>query len=240
MSDDYDDFKYYLSIQSDKVKKNVTEVKAADLQFPFMLHIDSIRPPFFYPQMPRRAASSEDNTIARVTVADTLVGCLIGYASTFHDMMSTAKPGYYISRIDFDYCIKPNSKLVYDAEKSNEHWLIGYNKKSLKYPTKQIGKLFISKMTIIKAYLDKEKYYYPKIESMEILIETDEAFLLNKDTVLEPGFYSFVTNGVNFNNDALFNDDSFFKCRKISEGEYRIAKNEKAALLSHTDILEKW
>lgn len=116
-----EEMKVYISLLNPKARKNLEVVNSTEMTLPYMLHIDKVPPKAFIPQMPRRAADSEDNTVARVTVADTLVGRLIGYSDAYYDFLNEDSSGYIISALDYRECLRPNNNLVYDAEATNEH-----------------------------------------------------------------------------------------------------------------------
>ena len=106
----------WLLLQNKKAKDNLI-IKSSEEVGP-LYHIDKNKPVKFFPQMPRSAAASEDNTIARVTVAETLIGCLMGYARIERDFnyrkeyskgKDPFKGGYVISEIDYHYCGMPSS-----------------------------------------------------------------------------------------------------------------------------------
>lgn len=235
----YKDFEDYLKIQNPKVRKNITEVKASELQFPFMLHIDTKPVSAFIPMMPRRAATSEDNTIPRVTVADTLMGCIVGYSAMFYDFMSNdSVEGYIIHKLEFDYCVKPTEKLVYDVEASNEHWLIGYNRNSLKYKTEQIGKFFVSETKFKRLPLKSNGKVSSQAESTLCYLELSEPILIAKDLILEAGYYEVIIEGHEVN--YCFDRTDNLKIKKISISEYNKAKNLSAATLSHAEKIKSW
>lgn len=236
---DFQDFQDYLSIQNPKVRKNSEIVSASDLQFPFMLHIDAKVTPAFIPMMPRRAAMSEDNTIPRVTVADTLLGCIVGYASFFYNMMDYSKlEGYVIHKLPFNHCIRPNEKLVYDAEASNEHWLIGYNKQSLKYPTEVIGKMFLSEILLTREPDKHSEKPTTNIKRATAYFEIDEPILVAKDTVAEAGYYELTFLGPE--SHYCYDDPKCFSLKKIGASEYMKAKNLSAATLDLKEKIKSW
>lgn len=230
---DYEDFKRYLDIQNSKIRNNVIEVRAEDLEQPYMLHIDIKTPSKFIPMMPRRAASSEDNTLPRVTVADTLLGCFIAYSAILSDYNNIAVQGQYINAIYFDYCLKPNKKLVYDAEETNEHWLVGYNKKTLSYKPIPIGKMFITQVNsdrvTIKGKLTIVFYF-------TFIIEIEKTIRFSENIKLEPGFYKISTKKntaieFDYNFVLKYTDDRLFEITPLSRAEYNKQKQISAALL---------
>lgn len=224
------DFESYLGIQNTKVRKNTATVSATDLPFPFMLHIDKVAPKRFIPMMPRRADESEDNTVPRVTVSDTLLGAMIGYAAVDRDYFSNECEGYIISAIDFDFCLKPTAKLVYDADRSNEHWLIGYNRSTLNYPTRQIGKVFITEYAINKQVVKGKLTSFPA--EIILYVEVDEPFLFGGKRTLEKGFYRIIAKNQSFTNNARFDDIKDYVIEKIDRRQYENKKKTVAATLS--------
>ena len=228
----------YLAIQNPKARKNLQVVNSEEMTLPYMLHIDKEPPKAFVPQMPRRAADDEDNTVARVTVADTLVGCLIGYASAYYDFLNEDSSGYVISAIDYRECLKPTLDLVYDAEATNEHWLVSYDRASLKYIPRTIGKIFFSEITWEKearALTEKKVKKTPiKVRANHSVfwLETHETTLLTKDTVLAPGYYRVTTTKQDLDRSSSFEDSKGFEVEKVSKSTYLSKKKIVAAHLS--------
>lgn len=233
---EYEDFKHFISIQNNKVKNNITEVKA-DKLYPYMLHIDRVTPKKFIPMMPRSAGTTEDNTIARVTVADTLLGCILGYARIVFDFGQPEEAGYYINKLKFNYCVKPNQKLVYDAEKTNEHWLVGYSSKTLNYQPETIGKMFVHRVEALKRKVNKD--VVPYITKLEILLQIDESLQISKTEKVESGYYKiYLLDDFTLNYD--YDDVKNHVIEKITAKEYTTAKNISATMLSRDTVLNNW
>ena len=139
-----EDFKTFLALQTDKVKRNTEVITPATLGQDFFLHIDPEKTPtVFIPMVPRSAASTEDNTVPRITVADTLRGCIQGWGRVLVSFHEWDKVGLKICKLEFDYALKPNKRLVFDAEETGECWLVTYNADTRKYLPIEIGKLFL-------------------------------------------------------------------------------------------------
>lgn len=121
-----------------------------------MIRIDLERIYNFVPRNSMRQNKREDDTIPRVCVCDSLMGCIAGYASFFHDFnVATTngkwtlngthfKGGMYIHRLPYRDLIIPSDKLAGDSSVSGEKWLVGYDEASAAYPSELIGKVFIS------------------------------------------------------------------------------------------------
>lgn len=148
-----------LKLANPRVKKN-TEIITPDLLGQDKLyHIALDKRNKFFPNISKRAANSEDNTLPRVHTAPTLIGCYFGYAgvgdlatnfipentkktvSNTH-AIAPYKGGFYIHEIDFRCAVKPNTSLVFDCDLTDEIWLVTYNEYTKYYPAKVIGMLF--------------------------------------------------------------------------------------------------
>lgn len=233
----HSDISNWLSMQSKIVQKESSIISSEDINQNFMLHIDKKSPKVFIPSMPRRAATSENNTCSRVTVAPTLLGCLIAYAQSDHDFrFGTDKQamreynyrgGYEINELEFTHCIKPSSRLVYDADKTGEHWLVNFNKDTIQYKCNLIGKIFIDSI-LVQAVSGSN----PSTE-MTLFIEQHKAggIKFSPNIHLKEGCHKAV---LTFKNeyDRDVNSEKDFKVKEISEGEYNEAKGLSASMLS--------
>ncbi len=232
------DINDFFLIQSPEVQNNAKVVSFKD-SGP-MLHIDKNVPKVFIPRMPSSAADSENDTCARVTVSPTLVGCLIGYQRAENDFLSglaadtkrrdSFKGGYVISELPYTYCINPNNKLVFDATRSLEHWLVSYSKNTLTYKPIEHGKMFISSI-ISSAQTGKRP---ATLITVYIQHSKKEGIHFTSNKLLEPGFYKAELLFKDYS-DRTESNESAYSVEKCSEEEYTNAKNQCAALLSQTD-----
>lgn len=241
------DISNWLALQSRRVQTESVIVNSEDLGQNFMLHIDKKSPKVFIPQMPRRASVSENNTTSRVTVAPTLLGCLIAYASTDHDFRLGSnkqvardysfRGGYEINELEFTHCIKPSYKLVYDADLTEEHWLVSFNKDTLQYKNKLIGKVFIKSITSQAV----SGNYPDTILTLYIEHQKPEGIKFSPNIHLKPGYYKAV---LSFENEVArsVNDEKDFKVKQVSENEYNEAKGLSASMLSFQENIPfmKW
>ena len=137
------DIEEYVANQKPKVRKNIEIVKA-NPDYPYMLH-GSVNGNIkeFVPRLAERPGPKEDKTVPRVHVSDSVIGCvegmnelvwylMYGYNAYGSNEKVDFKNGWYIYKLPFEYCLKPNEELVYDAGWSNEHWLVPYNKETKK------------------------------------------------------------------------------------------------------------
>jgi len=154
---DYQNILDWVLLQSPVVQENVKIVSNKDLGQDYHLHIDKNLVKKFIPMMPKSASSAENASAPRVTVAPTLLGCMIGYFRCVSDFMDGSgehikgdpyRGGYVIVALPFTHSLKPNNKLCFDAERSDEHWLVNYSKDNVDYPSIEIGKLFITEVNM--------------------------------------------------------------------------------------------
>jgi hypothetical protein len=231
---EYNEIKDFLELQSPTVRENVTIVDCDVVGQSFMLHIDKQTPKEFIPMMPRGAALSENNTTARVTVAPSLMGCFIGYARALHDFEQGNTDemkkdfgymgGYEISAIDFNY-LEVNQKLVFDAPRSQEHWLVAYNDATQVYKSKQVGKIFIKEVTMSSVHGSVPVVNY----TIYFECNSPDGFLLTATQKVDLGFYKVIVNG----DDCKV--ESNFILKRISSEEYMEAKRFSAQLLSRQE-----
>lgn len=232
------------ALQSKKVQSNAKVVSAGEVGSGYMLHIDKTTPKKFIPMMPRSAALSEDNTTARITVAPTLMGCFIGYARGHDDFWYGTEPsvvkaskfrgGYDICVIPFTHCLQPNEKLVYDALRSGEHWLVPYDKKTLEYIPVSAGKVFLSDVTIQAV----SGCSPASVFTMWIECTTPEGFKFSASTHLKPGCYR-VKVAWSDTASGDVKDEKAFKVVSVSKADYGKAKALSANLLSHEAALDQ-
>jgi hypothetical protein len=236
-------------IQSKNFQKNAKILSAKEHGQNFMLHIDKNTPKLFLPQMPRSAAVSEDNTVGRVTVAPTLAGCGHGYARVETDFLdgpndgSNLSPGghkkdpyrggYDICIVEFTHCIVPNKNLVYDEPRSNERWLVTYNKKTMQYKPIKIGKLFFTEAHLVAAKSGAWVQMPGFNMTGYLWHEKAEGIYLVGGKLLPPGYYKV---NMHWDNPGVYeqenpNNHTF---TKINAGEFDKNKNLHAALLSES------
>jgi hypothetical protein len=232
----YLDFKNFIKLQADNVRKNIEEVTNESLGQSFYLHIDRKPPAYFIPRMPQSAASKENYTVPRVTVADTLAGCIQGYGRVEKDFFAESTNGYIINKIDFEYAIKPNSKLVFDAEETGEAWLVTYNLDTRKYKPEPIGKVFVSNINYHYASSDQKALssitYYIEIEQ-DIMIRISDSITVGK------GYYLIEEDPNSGPSKEIIKT-----YKSISKAEYERSKKLSASMLTDTcinvPIYDKW
>ena len=237
----------YLDTLSEKVKRNVAVVTPETLGINYFLHISSnTNIKEFIPQIGTKQAPSEDRTVARVTVAPSILGCLIGHACSDYeflelksngvadpkkDIRTPYKGGYKIYSLPFKVALKPTKNLVYDSKVSDEHWLIAYNKESANIIPESAGKMFYRSIRYVGTSNNT-----PRADvTIYVEVTKEGGIAFSKKHYLTKGYW--VIEGPIFQQVEKWTDDSSFTSKEITASEYKAIKEESAALLSVDDKL---
>lgn len=232
---DEEDLKDYLRLASDIVIKN-TEIVYQSEEMPVMYHLALEKRPELIPNVSKRTATGEDNTMPRVCVAATLLHCVKGYGSIAnhainhfnigskedkgkkeHVSQSYWRGGFYIHAIDYRVALKPNNKLVPDASKTKEYWLVGYNEMTRCYEAAIVGKFILEKVNYIPAsggYSDEE---------LTLLIEIKDDVVVKLDTKhnVYKGYWR-----------AVLLNDTVVSLVSVEKKEWEAIKTVSASMLS--------
>lgn len=243
-----DQMKKQLELCSDAVIKNTRIITPGDIKQNYLLHIAIKKTNEFIPYHSRIAAHTEDNTLARIHTAPTLGGCIVGFSMSEHLILNSkpednkkileSKPKYssdspylgglYIHKIPFDVALVPNKKLVFDANETNETWLITYSPETRKYPATIIGRIILSHL-IVTPRLGK-----PSTNNNVYIVEiTDpDGVYLDTKNFLDKGYWE-----VSINSNTLET-----VVTKSSKEVFDENHKLKASLLSYQDPVPftKW
>jgi hypothetical protein len=237
----------YLSTIVNKVKKNIEIIDQNVLGQNVLYHVSiDNKLGTMIPTIGFRQANDEDRTVPRVCVGATLLGCLLGHAAAgyyFENSVPDGKPSYNsdgiarryygglkIYEIPFEYALKPNTSLVYDANVSNEYWLINYSKKSSTYKPAPIGDFFIHQL------IKQGRNHKIPFETFVAYLELQKDMQFSKSKHLKAGFYKIVMYATKH---VMHDDDlEFIKISKVSESEYKEKKGLSANLLEYQE--NKW
>ena len=224
------EMEWWLNLQPPTIRKALTVVDREQAGPLLHMSIDGgIKK--FTPYVTRRAADSENISVPRVSVATSILGCFIGYCMAFEDIFwpdlrnKAFKNGWYVYDIPYTEALKPNLKQLYDQEMSDEHWLVTYNEQTRTYPAVIKAKMFFSEITI-HPVVGK----HPR-RSVKLLIEVlGDSMVFADKLPLAKGYWE-VTGP-----DPMFVEDwrqaKEFKTRKLSAGEWGVAKKLTADMLS--------
>ena len=231
---------HFHSMLSENARKNTYIAHKDEFRNGCMLHIDAVTPKAFVPMMPRSAAPSEDNTVPRVTVAPTLLGCIIGYARVASDFSNKTFDGYDINRLDFEFGLVPNQKMVYDAQASGEFWLVGYTPQTKEYVPLKIGKLFLKSIVLERipaSERKKTKKNLPRLTRIvhaQMYCELTQPIAFDNDRDMQAGYWK-ITFTQDFDSDMSVAEKNQVELLEISAGEYAKVKNLTAATLSYKE-----
>jgi hypothetical protein len=115
----------------------------------------------------------------------------------------------------FRYAIKPTEKLVYDADISNEHWLVTYNQATRRYKAVEIGEVKTVSMNFTS---DSKKDVYG-VMVFYIRLSANLEIRLTPTLTITKGYYKFTTySRLNKTGHNLHPDQA--KVEPITEKEY--------------------
>lgn len=185
------EFNYSVELFGKHVSDHVKVIEPSSLKVPLLFRVDERLPKTFIARMPKSAAPSENSTVPRIVTATTLLGCMCGNAAmvwliTTRQKGETGNNFYYISAFDFDYALLPDRSLVFDAEDTEEAWLITYNKETIEYRAMPYAELFFHKVTTI---IKGNSLLNTLIGNILLKIDDPRGLPIAKDLFLKKGFY---------------------------------------------------
>lgn len=225
-----------LSKQLPVIKPNVKILTPKDVGFNYLLRIDTEKKTGkkFFPRIANTQADSEDRTLPRIVGSPYILGCIIAVPSINPNYRFQITNGFYIHELAFEYCLQPSKKLVFDADSTNELWLITYNKDTVKYTSKLSGELLV-KEYIITPYSEDKKNVYQKCRiTVLVNVIKKDGLWFNKKIKLEQGYYSVTFNIEETKNDySVTTLDSDYKNVVIStilEVDFNKCKKSQTSL----------
>lgn len=188
-----------LSLINPNVASDLRVVSKEQLGQPELFHIAATNWEFLVPNISKRAADEEDNTVPRIHTAPTLMGCIRGYSALFCDIREQVpgtseedryKGGYYLFAIPFDYALKPSAKILRDIDETDEHWLIAYNQATRTYKPSKVGRLVNSAILIEPTTVNGGKL----TETVIVKLDLDSGINLHldRDIWIEGGYWELV------------------------------------------------
>lgn len=239
------DFDRAYNLLIPNVKKNTKIITPDNSGQSYMYHIAKTKMKTLVPNISRRANMAEDNTVARIHVCMDLQGCFMGYAAIKNDAdsMPPISPsdkdeknvwygGYYLYTIPYEYALKPNRKLVPDADTTDECWLISYNEETRTYTPISVTKIIYTHM---HSHAESRGAY---ISHIYYMVQVGEFGLhITKNRFLEKGYYRF-----RFTDEyALYPKPNLVnlidEIEPISEGEFNNARRTHTTMLSRPNYV---
>ena len=194
------DIKEYIEHLSDKAKDKL-EIVENSKSAPFVLRIDNRTPKFFSPLLPLSSSEDirrEDRTVPRVCVSLNLVDCILGIARLHKEFIENNVPDernkkgniYSISAIPFLLAVKPDKKLLFDVDLTDEHWLIGYNEDTQKFYPVNVGEMFITNISI--PYKEHNNFKPLTYMKCFVNIKSDVGVMIKPNRPVEKGYYKLL------------------------------------------------
>lgn len=222
----------YIASFRNGVGKNCTVVSPEELGQEFLYHISTnhgIKK--FIPQLTQRTAQKEDRSVPRVSVAPTIFGCILGYQGDHHDWEwgraeKKWRDGWYVYGFRNEVSVKPNVKVLYDADFTDERWLVPYKPEKWEYPAEIVGKYFYRSVREYQRNAKGEK-------TIEVFFEVSKgaSIRFSDDIMLTEGYWTFEFLRWAKGWDKVVVNE----LRKLTPAEWKKVKGETAELLSYQE-----
>lgn len=233
--------KSFLETKPEEMVSQLKIVTKDDLLNGVLFHVSkNAKLEKFVPYVSQRTLDDEDRVFPRVSTSPTLAGCLMGYQSDLSDFHRHSsgrslegtpvkfRSGWYVYELPFDVAVRPSKELVPDADRSDEHWLLPFDKEHAEYHGKLAARFFYEAVTYLP---DKEE----TIVSLVIYAVVEENPVpFNDKVTLTKGFWRMKVVGLH--NAESWDKIPEVKAEQISKIEYDSIKRFAASLLSLEDI----
>ncbi len=222
----------YIGSFRNGVGKNCEVVSPDDLGQEWLYHI-STNPGIkkFVPALTQRSAPKEDRSVPRVSVAPTIFGCILGYQQDRSDWEwgraeKKWRDGWYVYGFRNEVSVKPNVKVLYDADFTDERWLVPYTPEKWQYNAEIIGKYFYRSVREYQRNARGEK-------TIEVFFEVAKGATVrfSHDVILTEGYWTF-----EFSRWVKgWDKGEVTNLRKLDSTEWKKVKGATAELLSHQE-----
>lgn len=245
---DKEELKELLTMANPKVRSKVKIIDANDLGQDKVYHISLDRRTKFFPNISKRAGAEEDNTLPRVHVAPNVIDCWFGYASGAelaanyqvdaskkkvaqnNNKVSEYKGGFYIHEFDFRAGLQPNNDLVYDADLTNEVWLVTYNPLTVSYPATSVGLIFTHHVS----FYPRTGKYPLEVSTLCMKVEKNkEIYFTSKNKFYKLGKDIPEKIGAGYWMFDVSDQEGVQNFKPITEKDFLEQKVRSAALLSY-------
>lgn len=180
-----ENFERYTEALSDDVRANIRVVSPSSIGQEYMVRIDKEAPEIFTPRIPRNPLENEDISVPRICVSANFIEAVLGYGR-MSDEFQDGAVGYQMSIFPFEFALKPTEKLVPEAEKTNEYWLVNYSSETKHFKPIKVGNILIVKYSEQLVVRLKRK-----VMLMELFIHVDSEMPVPiiRGKLHERGFY---------------------------------------------------
>lgn len=180
----------WLKNQLPNIRDNLTAVKGVDF-----LHISmDSNLKKMQPRIGDRQMKMEDRTIPRICGANTIMGCVYGFAVMHYQVMSIKDNPekkwngiFTIYRIPAPIVFQPSTKLVPDAKVTGELWICPFAPEYYELNTERVGK-------IILVHATDEIVCGAPVHNNTFYVKLDIDARLDSE-LMPPNFYRFDVEG---------------------------------------------
>lgn len=237
---DREDLKEQLKLTQPFIRDNVQIVGKSAMNDGRVYHIARHRQSKMFPFISKRQKPDEDNTLPRIHVCSSLIGCFRSYGDfdsvgttevpvtkdtevddPDHPTYSNYKGGYYIHELNPVVGLLPNKKLT-GNETQDELWLIAYNELTKTYPAKGIGRIILKEVT-----------FRPKAGSMPDVVNVF-ALEVTGENGLKLADRRYLTRGCYL---IKTHNHTVESCTSIAKADFDAVREYSASMLSHRDSL---
>ncbi|ARV77297.1 hypothetical protein FDI21_gp128 [Pseudomonas phage Noxifer] len=211
----------FMRLQPAHIQTGVIVVGQDELPGP-LLHV-STNPNIkaFVPSVTQRTGLTENRSVARVSTAPTLLGCLIGYVQGWDNFYwpEAKKNGsllqkWTVYRFDTPLSLLPNTKLLFDQKQTDERWLVGYSSDTMSYTPIKTARGFYKDVLLV-GRPDKVPF-----KIMTVLVEVlEDTLLFSKNIKLTKGFWE-IRGPEPTGNVRSWESDKLYTVKQISRAEY--------------------
>lgn len=152
----------YIDALPDRIKNHVS-IMLKTPEIPYLLHgsIDGNIKQFIPRTKFRTNDIKEDKSIERICCSPYVLGCFEAMDELQNylvrgifdgiseikqqEMLKTYQGGWYIYALDYEWCLKPDDTLVFDANVTDECWLVNQGRKN--HSVEILGKMMIKELS---------------------------------------------------------------------------------------------
>lgn len=154
----------WLKLQSKEVRDNLKVISNKDTLTPYLYRIDYDTPKVFTPRLPIQSNihNGEDFSCPRICTSEHLAGCILGYSRVHHDLAYGGDIGehtgvYDINSIAFSHAVLPNDKLVPDASRTQEVWVVAHSPEKTEYKSTKVGEVRVTSVNLQRVNFGKNR-----------------------------------------------------------------------------------
>ena len=193
----------------------------------------------FQPSVTKRSLPGENRTVPRISTAPSLLACFAGYQTDLNDFHEHPKTfnadrtrkvefqgGWVIYGLPFEYAIRPGKKLLPDAKITDEHWLVTYDRYTVDFVPRKLGKVFYDRVE----YVPRKNNVPKAVITMVLEVLPEQVVNFGQDVHLGTGYWEVQVS--NLHNWSGVDKIEILRVKEVTEDEYLSRKVLTAGLLS--------